>query len=246
MPISPQDLKEYKSSQANSDGGSIDLARKIPSGGIDNLWSDITSVQAAAGGTDYRKAFRRNESALTWSAVRSWLLQQPQGPVVSVGIGAPGSADATGVQGNMTALSGPSRIFLVSDGADTRMATVIGEDNSGNRLVETVTLTSATPVGTVATFGKVYAVQLSATDPSRTVTVTEGSGGPTRGVIGPTFITCWLWRSTDLLSSSQAYQHGDIPAGSSFSLWFRRVWAPGIGSVQGTNETTRSEGGTPP
>jgi len=248
MPISPSELKEYKSANTNSDGGAIDLTRLIPSGGPNNLWPDITSVMAAAGGTDYRKVFRRNESAmgLTWSAVRSWIQQQPQNVTVSVGIGAASASDNDATQGNMTALGAPAQVYLASDGTDVRTATVLGDDGLGNHIAENVVLVSATPVHTVATFTKMYAVQMSATDAARTVTVREGSGGPIRGTIGPNKITCWLWRAQDLITSATAYTHGDIAVNSSFALWFRRAWNAGISSVLGTADIVRSDGGTPP
>jgi hypothetical protein len=202
VPIAPSDIKEYKSQAAASDGGAIDLTRPIASGGPNNLWDDITSSQAAAGGTDYRKVFRRNEnSTLTWQAVVSFIQQQPQGATVSAGIGAAATADNDAAQGNMVAFSAPNKVSVVSSGADTRTATVIGEDAAGNRRVEVLILTGITPVLTSGTYSRLYAVQLSSTNPVNIVTVSEGSGGPTRGTIGPQKITCWLWRTGTDLSS---------------------------------------------
>lgn len=246
MPIVETDLKEYKSINANSDGGAIDLAREITPGVDNNLWPDITGAEAAAGGTRYRKVFRRNTHAsLIWQLPLSWIKQQPSGATVSVGIGMDHADDADGTQGNMTAFTATALVGLISDGTDTRVATIIGESGAGARQTEDVTLTSAVEVLSVNTYAKVYSVSLASLSASRTVTVRQGAGGTARGSIGINKKVCWLWRTgTDIDTKAEGYQHGDIPPSTHFGLWLRLVWPPGTGAVAATSEIVRSEGDT--
>lgn len=246
MPIVETDLKEYKSVNAESDGGAIDLAREITPGVDNNLWPDISGAEAAAGGTRYRKVFRRNTHAsLTWQAPKSWIKQQPSGATISVGIGIDSADDADPTQGNMTAFTATALVALISDGADTRVATIIGESGAGARQTETVALTGAVEVLSVNTYAKVYAVYLASLSASRTVTVKQGSGGTARGSIGINKKICWLWRTgTDIDTKAEGYQHGDIAPSTHFGLWERKVWPPGSGPITATSQIVRSEGDT--
>jgi hypothetical protein len=243
-PIEQTDLKEYKSLNALSDGGAISATEITP--GVDNnLWPDISGAQAAAGGTDYRKTFRKNtHGSLTWKAVQTYIKQQPQGATVSIGVGINHADDADALQGNMTAFSAGAKVALISDGADVRTATILGEV-SGVYTTENVVLTGASEVLSVATFTKVYTVYLSALDGSRTVTVKQGAGGTTRGTIGPNKKLCFLWRTgADIDTRAEGFMHGDIAVGGIIGVWFKRVWPAGTTAVSTTSEIARSEGDT--
>ncbi len=239
MPIVSADIKTYKSINTDSDGGAIDTSRLITSGVDNNLFPDITGAELTAGGTRYRKCFRKNEHAsLSWLNVRSYAPVQPSNATVSIGVGIDHADDADGLQGNMTAFSAAAKVALVSNGADTRTATILGERSDGVYQTEAVVLNGAAEVVSVLTFGAVYAVYLSALDGARTVTVRQGASGTTRGTIGPNKKICWLWRATSLIDTyAEGFKHGNILATGTLGIWVRKVWA--AGAAAGTAFTFR-------
>jgi len=81
MAIIESELKEYCSSQENSDGGTLDAAREIDTNGkisgTTNLFPAITSEEASNGVTKYRKVFRKNNNSTdTWQDVKTWISLQ--------------------------------------------------------------------------------------------------------------------------------------------------------------------------
>ncbi len=138
MAIVSADLKEYKSNATLSDGQDIS-ATEVVDNVDNNLFTDITGDEAAAGGTEYRKVFRKNtHGSLTWQNVVSWLQSQPTNAALSFGYGINHTDDADGAQGNMTPFGANAVAAIISDGADTRQVTIVGEDASGNRQQETL------------------------------------------------------------------------------------------------------------
>lgn len=246
MPLVNADVKTYKSLNALSDGGAIDTSRLITSGVDNNLFPDLTASEVQAGVTRYRKMFKKNEHATDpWRTVKSWIQAQPSNGTLSLGVGINHADDADGAQGNMTAFSAAAKVGLISDGADTRTATILGEDSSGTYLTENVVLTGATEVLSAGTFGKVNAVYLSALDASRTVTVRQGAGGTARGTIGPNKKICWLWRTgTDLDTEAEGFRHGDIAAAGVLGLWLRLVTPANATTGTGFSADVRSAGTT--
>ncbi len=256
MPIVSNDLKEYKSSASQSSGGAI--SGTLVTDNVDNnLFTDITGDEAAAGGTEYRKIFRKNEhGSLTWQNVISWILSQPTNAALSFGFGIDHADDADGAQGNMTNFSAAAVVALVSDGADTRQATIVGEDSTGARQTENVTLNGTTEVLSSGTYAKVYAVYLASLDASRTVTVKQGSGGTTRGTIGTNKKICFLWLGKKASGSiidaeggnapdkASGMEHGNIAAAGNFGLWYRLGWLAGAGAVTANSTQVKSEGDT--
>jgi len=85
----------------------------------------------------------------------------------------------------MTQLTANSVIAAVSDGADVRTLTVTGRLATGAVDTEVLSLTGAVEVVGAKTFERILKLVLSGTDGARTVTVTQGSAGPTRATIGP-------------------------------------------------------------
>ena len=63
MPIAASELKYYKSSSGVGLGGPIS-AVQITTGNINNVWDDVSSVEAAAGDEEYRCIYVKNENAL--------------------------------------------------------------------------------------------------------------------------------------------------------------------------------------
>ena len=85
----------------------------------------------------------------------------------------------------MTQLTSNSVVAAVSDGADVRTVTVTGRNATGAIDTEILTLTGAVEVVGAKTFERILKLEASAPDASRTVTVTQGSAGPTRATITP-------------------------------------------------------------
>lgn len=222
------------------------------------LFPDVTAQQANDGLTVYRKFFRKNANAsLTWTSVKMWLAKQFSNSAISVGFGLDHADDADGAQGNMSALSASSTIAAVSDGTDTRVITVIGEDTSGNRQTENITLNGTTEVVGSLTFSKVYAVYVASLDAARTVTIKQGSGGATRGTIGPNKKICWLWfgkkasgasivdaEGGDIPTDATAIKAGDIVAGGNIPIWVRMMVPTGVGAVANNTAFVKIQGET--
>jgi hypothetical protein len=244
MPLSASDIKFYKSTNADSDGGAIDTAREILSGVDNNLLPDLTGQEQMDGGTRYRKFFVKNTHAtLSWLGVRQWIGAQPSNSTFSVGWGLDHADDADPLQGNMTAFTAAAKVALVSDGTDTRTVTVVGEDAAGNYQTESVALTSTTEKLTTATFGRVYAVYVATLSGVRTVTVKQGSGGPVRGTIGPNKKLCFLWRTgADIDTEAEGTRYGDLAAGAAAGVWLRQVWPAGTASGTGFSGTLSFSG----
>lgn len=226
MPIAATDIHFYKSIQTDSDGGAIDLSREITDGVDNNVWPDITGAEQISGGTRYRKIYVRNQHAtLSWLDVRDWISAQPSNATLSVGVGVNHTDDNIGAQGNMTAFSASALAAVISDGADTRVVTVIGETAAGVYQTENITLNGAVEVVGALTFGKVYAAYAASESATRTVTLRQGAGGTARGSIPPNEKITFLWRTgTDLDSESDGFRHGTIAVSGNAVIWLRKVW----------------------
>ncbi len=227
MPIVDSDIKTYKSINADSDGGAIDTGRLITSGVLNNVFPSLTGAEQLSGGTRYRKVFRRNEhGSLTWTAVKSWIYQQPGNATLSVGWGINHADDNDGLMGNMTAFSASALVAIISDGADTRTVNIEGETTGGLYQTEALVLNGAMQVVGALTFAKVYAAWVSALDASRTVTIRQGAGGTARGTITPNKKICWLWRlSTEIDTEAEGFRRGNIASLGNYGIWLRKVWA---------------------
>ena len=94
-----------------------------------------------------------------------------------------GGAIDTNIRAEFTQFSAPAKLALISDGADTRSVDVVGRVASGVLTSETVVLTGAVEVLSVATFERILSVVAQTTSASRTVLAKQGSGGSTIGTI---------------------------------------------------------------
>ncbi len=240
MSIASTDFVEYPSTSAGSTGGVINTSTAITSGVANNVNPNNTDSQLAAGGVDYRKTYWKNVNGTDAGLVP--VLYTPVIPTnntLQLGLGLNSSADTDPAQGNMTAWSGSAVVALVSDGADTRIATIWGLDGSSLPVTETVTLTGAVEVLSVNTYSKVYAVTLSATSGSRIVTVKQGSGGTARGTIGIGKQNCWLWVTA--ASKAAGIALPNLPAGANYPVWRKRSWLAGASAVRPDSQTVRIE-----
>jgi hypothetical protein len=243
MSVSASDIVEYLSASAGSTGGAI-TGSSVTSGVANNVNPNVTDAARAAGGTDYRKTFWKNTHATDAMQLPIVYVEVlPTNNTLSIGIGVNDSNDADSGQGNMTAFGAAAKVALISDGTDTRVATIFGLDNSGTPvpIIENVTLTGASEVLSVATFSKVWAVFLASTSGSRTVTVKQGTGGTTRGTIGISKLGCWLWVSNPGTVKTAGIALPNLAAGQSYGVWRRRVWTAGAGTVRPDSQTMTLE-----
>jgi hypothetical protein len=197
------------------------------------VWPDITDSQRVAGIVLYRKTFWKNTHATdAMVAPVLWVSTVPSSAAFVIGLGADSADDTDAGQGNMTAWSGAAQVALISDGADTRVATIYGLDDSGTPVpvTETVTLTGASEVLSVNTYTKVWGVFLSAVDAGRIVLVKQGTGGTTRGTIGLSKKGCWLWVTATTKGGGIAMP--DLAAAQNYGLWRRLTVSAGASPVR--------------
>jgi len=240
MSVSTGDISHLQSANAGSSGGAIS-ASGITSGVKNNVWPDIDATSLAAGGTTYRKTFWKNTNGTdAMLAPVVYTPVMPTNATLELGIGYDSSSDDDAAQGNMTAFGANAVVGLISDGADTRTATIYGLDASNNPVSEAVVLTGASEVLSATTFSKVWMVRLSATDGSRTVTVRQGSGGTTRGTIGPSKLLCFLWVTAGTAKAS-GIALPDLPAGQNYGVWRKLTWTAGAGTVRPNTLTVQIE-----
>ena len=76
MAVDAANIKFYQCAtwaEGDTHGGDIDLNNQIVSGTDQNVFDDVTNEERAAGDSEYRKIFIRNENADTWLAVKAWI-----------------------------------------------------------------------------------------------------------------------------------------------------------------------------
>ena len=219
--ITPTDLKGYRSSNPDSDGGTIS-DQEIIDGEKNNLFADIETESA---GTVYRKTFRKNTNpTLAWKNVRTWIASQPQNAHLSLGLSINDTGADNGEEGNMSPLKKNSVIAVISSGDDDRKITLIGEDVYGDHQTEVLTLNGNAEVAGSKVFSKLYGAYVYEISKSHSVTVRQGSNGESLGSIMPNTGSSFLWTDTEM-------SHGDIEPGASIGLWYRLTWPDGAGAV---------------
>jgi len=241
MAITASDIVHLESEDAASTGGAI-TASSITSGVKNNVWADVSDAERVAGGTLYRKTFWKNENATDAAAVPVlWCSDEPDNMTLRLGLGVNLAADDNYAQGNMTAWGATAKVALVSDGADTRVATIFGMDNTGTPVpvTETVTLNGASEVLSTKTYTKVWAVFLASASASRTVLAKQGSAGTTRGTIGLNEVACWLW--VDASSKANGIALPDLAAGQNYGMWRKLSWIAGATATRPNSLTTKFE-----
>lgn len=239
MAVTGADILQYASTVAGSAGGAIS-GSTITSGIPNNVWPNITDAERVAGIIVYRKTFWKNNNGVDSALVP--VIYVPTPPVnasLVIGLGFNSADDDNPAQGNMTAWSAPAKVSLTSDGVDARVATVVGLDGAGLPISEDVPLTGLTEVLTAATFSKVHHTRLASTSGTRTVTVRQGTGGTTRGTIGPNEIVCWLWYAA--ASKGAGIALPNLAPAQTYGIWRRMTVAAGAGPVRPDTLQTRFE-----
>lgn len=233
MSIQSGDISLLESADTGSSGGAA-TASTITGGVQNNVFPDISDADRVSGIEIDRKVFFKNDNATDAAAQPSmYLAALPTNATLSIGFGVDDAADNDADQGNMVAWSANAQVALVSDGADSRIATVYGMDNSGTPvpITENVALNGATEVLSVNTYSEVWATVMDSTDSVRTVTVAQGTGGPERGMIPPDVISCWLW-VVGPTSAAAGIILPDLIAGGTYGMWLRLVVAAAAGAVR--------------
>src|SRR3989344_1805498 len=225
MAIISADLKEYESNSANSDGGEI-TAVEVVDNVDNNLFTDITGDEAAAGGTEYRKAFRKNtHGSLSWQNVVTWLQSQPTNAALSFGFGIDHADDDEDASGNRQSetltLNGTTEVVGALTFSKLYCAYVASL--SGSRIVTIRQGSGGTTRGTIGVnkktsfiwYGRVY------------------SGGSPIDAEGG-----------NMASKAAGMEHGDIASGGNFGLWYRLTWPAGAGAVTANSTQVKTEGDT--
>lgn len=239
MAVTAGDILHYTSSDTDSTGGAIS-GSSITSGVINNVWRDVTDAERIAGITLYRKTFWKNNHGSDSALVPVvFVPASPSDATFHIGLGWNSADDNVPAQGNMTAWGADARVALISDGSDTRVVTIIGVDDTDTPILETVTLTGAVEVLSVATFRKVWHVHPASTSGTRTVLVKQGTGGTTRGTIGTNKAACWLWITATSKGAGIALP--DLAPAQSYGVWQRLVVAPSASPVRPNSLTLRIE-----
>jgi hypothetical protein len=237
MPVSASDIIHYQSAVAGSAGGAIS-ASSIASGVPNNVWPDITDAQRIAGIVVHRKTFWKNTHA-TEPMVRPviWASLPPVNAELLIGLGVNSADDEDPDQGNMVALSVPTQIGLVSDGADTRVVTVYGLDGDGNPATETFVLDGFNPIWSTSYWTVVWAYWVD--EPSaRTVSLTPDTGAGS-GSIGPNKKISFLW--VEAWSRGAGIILPDLAAAQSYGLWRQLTVSAGAPAVRPDTVVIRIE-----
>ena len=240
MTATTSDLALYKSSSGASQGGT---ATATQCGLAKNdLFPDVSDSERIAGGTRTYKFYLGNDhSTDAFPAPKVWSVSPYGFSPDEIGVGFDDADDDAAAQGNMTAFGGSAVAALVSSGADTRTAHIVGVDSGGTPAEEDVVLNGTSEVLSTTTWSKVYAVKLDSESGSSTVTVKEGTGGTTRGTIGPNVECCWLWVQANLEAS--AILLPDLPASGRVGIWIRQTWPANVAANRpDTSEFHAKEG----
>lgn len=242
MSVSASDIHFYRSANGASAGGTRSPTA-ITNAVKNNLFDDISDASRVAGGSQVKKWFFRNENA-TDSLVSPlfWLSQPPQNLTDEIGLGFDDGDDDTANAGNMTAFTAASVVAAVSSGPDTRSLQVYGVDSLGAPQIDNLVLNGTTEVLGTVIFAKVWAVKAAAELGTNTVTISQGSGGATRGTIAANTETCFLWLSPVVKANGMRLP--SLGAGASFGFWERITWAAGATAVRPNTSILSYEEGT--
>ena len=229
MSVLQTELVYRKSATGSSDGGAVS-GSLLTSGLKNDLWPNISDVNRLAGGTRYKKIFICNDAVVDSLVVPSiWNFQQPTNITQQIGFGHDDSVDDNSLQGNMTAWAAGALAAFVSSAADTRTLTIWGLDGSSIPQTESVTMNGTTEVLSVGTYTKVFGCLLSATG-AQTVTIKQGTGGTTRGTIGASEVTCWIWLDANI--KADGIMLPSLLAFESYGIWLKQSWIAGAAGVR--------------
>lgn len=219
---------------------------------VDNeLFPDVSGSSADSGTTVYRKIYRKNDNLSdTFSGLNLWIANQPEFGEFSMGIGINHAGDSEGAQGNLLGLSTADKLTLVSDGADTRVVTILGI-SSGELTTEDVTLTGTSPVDSVNTYSQIYHLFVATTS-ARVVTIKEKISTTTIGTIGVSKKIAFTWFSGEEIAGDSeignltllnSLTFTDLDPGDSIPIWIKYVCAANTPAEPFTRLDLRIAGG---
>ena len=242
--MAASDIQHVTSASTGSSGGAIAAGPVVIVSGVsNNVWPNIDATERLAGGLRLRKTFFLNTHATEqFPAPVLYTPVLPLNATLQIGFGINHTSDDDYLQGNMAAWSAAAKVALISDGADTRVVTIVGLDNTGTPVpvTENVTLTGAVEVLSVATFTKVWAVYVASVSASRTVLVKQGAAGTTRGTIGLNKIICWLWVTAGTTIGA-GISLLPLVALQSFGIWRKLSWIAGAAVTRPNTLTIKME-----
>jgi hypothetical protein len=215
------DLHWYLSSSGPSSGGAQSVT-EIVDATDNNVFADVASSSRIAGGTEYRKIFLANEHATdSYGPPAIWISTDPTHCDGYIGLGFDDADDADSATGILVAWSAGAKVSLASDAADTRSVDIYGIVGT-TPTKETVVLTGASAVLSVATFAEVLSLHTTVSA-SRIVTIKQGSGGTTRGTIGIGAASCFLWLAA--ASKSAGLRLPALAASDTYGIWEKVTWS---------------------
>lgn len=225
MTASATDIIFTKTAENTSAGG---VNNGVPISSTKNsFWVAITDAERIAGnasGRIMKFCVFNNHATDNWTLPGTWVVPAT-GITDFIGLGYDDGDDDDAAQGNMTAFGANAVVALISNGADTRTVTVTGLDAAGAPQTEAIVLTGAVEVLGLLTFSAVYGAKVSATG-AQVVTLKQGSGGTTRGTIGATFKSCWLWLAANAQGS--AIMLANLAAQTAYCFWWKQTWAAAV------------------
>lgn len=231
MSIQTGDIALLASADTDSSGGAAS-GSSITGGVQNNLFPDVSDADRIAGIETDRKVFWKNNNLTDAALAPSlYLSAVPTTSTLYVGFGVDSAHDADGDAGNLIAWTANAVVSVESDGADGRVCTVYGMDNSGTPVPvsEALILDGTTPVLSTTVFSKVWAVVADSTDAARVVTIRQGSVGPVRGSIEADTLLSFLWVA-EPASASAGIVLPDLAAGETYGMWLRLSVPAGAGA----------------
>ena len=234
MPVAPADWLVHKSVN-DGEGGERDLGAPITDNILGNLFPQISSAEAAAGGSRVRKFFIENDHATdTAFDPEATIIFFPGAYTIELGWGMDDDDDDdASISGNLNGDLGGSDVTLsaVSDGADTDNLTAFGRTAAGAHVQATLTLNGTTPVNFSDDMAWVYAVVRDTPDGARTVTIRR-PGPVSIGTIQPNQRHCFWWMDQEE-ADEIPMTLDDIAPAFLRGFWIRQTWpvnaSPGSG-----------------
>ncbi len=240
MAVTGSDLHWYLSAAGASEGGARS-ATEITDNVDNNVFPDIGEIAAIAGGSMTRKIFLANEDGVDPYVDHGiWILTDPTESSGFIGLGFDDADDDDLTVDDLVDVGAAGPVALVSNGSDTRVATVCGiDDATGDPIAEDVTLDGTNEVQTSADFSTVYAIHLSAVSGSRTVTAKDGPGGSSMGTLAPGAVNLFRWLAAT--SKSTGLRLPSLPTGQADGIMLKVEWAINAGAVDGNTMALKTE-----
>lgn len=221
MSIQPNDLAFYASQNDNSVGGAISVDL-ITTQVLNNLFDRVSQYESSNSLTDYRKIFiKNNHPTDTLENVRFWRVIDTGSAWDEILLGV-GSNDDDDGSSELDSLDANGVIGVAGSGVDTREVTLVGEDASGKRQAETITLTGGGVIDIgVLTFSKLYTAYVTAISENSTVSIYRGNQLQELGEIAVNKKSAILFLEPE--SKANGIKLPDLAPSETYPLWLKRI-----------------------